>query len=88
MVQTFKRLSEKCGEGGIGFSKCKEELMKAKQKKKSKRKGSRSPSRKRKKARLTKRRPIRNKIPPKGVIIKNGEKYMKSNGKKMFEIKL
>ena len=89
MVQTFNRLAKKCGEDGIGFSKCKEELMKPKHKKKSRRKGSRSPSRKKKRARLTKKRSIkgrRRKVPPKGVIIKQGSKYMKSDGKKMIKL--
>lgn len=59
---------------GMSFSECRKQLNK----KKTRRKGSRSPSRK--KRNLTKKRPIKNKIPPKGVIIRKGNKYFKSNG--------
>ena len=89
MVQTFKRLAKQCKDEGIGFSKCKEELNKldkSKQKKKSRRKGSRSPSRKRRKARLTKKRSLRKKIPPKGVVIRDENGLQRSDGKKMIKL--
>ena len=77
MVQTFNRISKKnVGKVEIGFSKCKEELMKPKHKKKSRRKGSRSPSRKKKRARLTKKRSIKGrkiKDSPQGSYYKTRE---------------
>ena len=86
MVQTFKKLAKQCKDEGIGFSKCKEELNKSKHKKKSRRKGSRSPSRKRRKARLTKKRSLRKKIPPKGVVIRDEYGLHRSDGKKMIKL--
>ena len=74
-MTNFKRLEKQCPEG-IPFSECRAFLDK--KKKKTKKKGSQSPSRK-KKRKITKKRPIK-RVPPKGVIIRKGGKYYKSNG--------
>tara|TARA_Y100000817_G_scaffold294078_1_gene267628 strand:+ start:4256 stop:4504 length:249 start_codon:yes stop_codon:yes gene_type:complete len=76
-MKKFKQLEKKCPDG-IPFSKCKEYLEK--QKKKTKR-IKHSPSKKREKK--PKKKSLKQKIPPKGVIIRKNNILYKSNGKSL-----
>ena len=74
-MTNFKQLQKSCPDG-IPFSKCKEYLKNKKTKLKK-----RSISRKKKKR--TRKRPIKQRVPPKGVIIMKKNKLYKSNGKSL-----
>ena len=74
----LSRLEKVCPDG-IPFSKCKEYLEKQRKKAKTKRIKKSSP----KKKRRTRSRPYKQKIPPKGVIIRKKGKLYRSDGKSL-----
>jgi len=73
----LRKLEKVCPDG-IPFSKCREYLEK--QRKKTKRKIKKSSP---KKKRRTRSRPYKQKIPPKGVIIRKKDKLYRSDGRSL-----
>ena len=77
-MTNFKKLEKSCPDG-IPFSQCKAYLEK--QKKRTKKRNIKKSSPKKK--RRTRSRPYKQKIPPKGVIIRKNNILYKSNGKSL-----